>query len=126
VSVGRAEEIKRTAGLMSGAANDSQVAAVSHAATLTMQHIMLEARRVLLGFQKKHNKAISKVILTGGGATLKGLHDFAQKELELEVELANPFIHVQSSAFLEGVLHEAGPDFAVAIGLAMRKLQDIS
>lgn len=126
LSVTKAEEMKRQNGLVTGVSPQSQVAAVSHAATLTMEHIMIETRRVLLNFQQKHNKVITKTILTGGGSTMKGLREFAQQQLELEVELANPFVHTQAPAFLEQVLKEAGPDFAVAVGLAMRKLQETS
>jgi len=62
--------------------------------------------------------------LTGGGATLKGLEDFARQQLDIEVEIAHPFARVDAPAFLEEVLHEAGPDFAVAVGLALRQLHD--
>ena len=123
VSVAKAEEIKRQAGILSGVSNED-AARVSHAATLTMEQIFAEARRVLIGFQQKYNKVITKVILTGGGASLRGLKDFAKQQLELEVEIANPFSHVQAPAFLEDVLKEAGPDFSTAVGLALRKLHE--
>ncbi len=123
VSTAKAEELKRQAGIMSDA-QQGDVSSVSHAATLTMEQVLADARRVLLGFQRRYNKVITKVILTGGGATLRGLQDFAREQLELEVELANPFTHVQAPAFLDDVLKQAGPDFVVAVGLAMRKLQD--
>lgn len=122
LSVGKAEEMKRANGLVTGLSEQSRSAMVSHAATLSMEHIMIEARRVLLNFQKTHNKVISKVILTGGGSTMKGVREFVQAQLELEVELADPFAHTQTPAFLEHVLKEAGPDFAVATGLALRGL----
>jgi len=123
VSVAKAEEIKRQAGILSGVSNED-AARVSHAATLTMEQIFAEARRVLIGFQQKYNKVITKVILTGGGASLRGLKGFAKQQLELEVEIANPFSHVQAPAFLEDVLKEAGPDFSTAVGLALRKLHE--
>jgi type IV pilus assembly protein PilM len=123
MSIAKAEEIKRTAGILTGVSN-SDAASVSHAATLTMEQIFSEARRVLLGFQRKYNKVITKVILTGGGAALNGLSEFARQQLELEIELANPFTHVQSPAFLEDTLKKAGPDFVVAVGLALRKLNE--
>lgn len=123
VSTAKAEEIKRQAGILTGAPS-GDVASVSHAATLTMEQIFTEVRRVLLGFQRKYNKVITKVILTGGGATLKGLQDFAKQQLELEIEIANPFSRVQTPAFLNTTLRECGPDFTTAIGLALRKLSD--
>jgi type IV pilus assembly protein PilM len=123
ISVSKAEEIKRQAGILTGVSNND-AARVSHAATLTMEQIFAEARRVLLGFQRKYNKVITKVILTGGGSTLKGLSEFARQQLELETEVANPFSHVQSPAFLEETLRQAGPDFAVSVGVALRMLHD--
>lgn len=123
ISMAKAEEMKRQAGILTGVANDD-VASVSHAATLTMEQIFTDARRVLLGFQKRYNKVITKVILTGGGATLKGMPEFARQQLELEIELADPFGQVQAPAFLEEALKGAGPDFVVAVGLALRKLHE--
>ena len=123
ISISKAEEIKRQAGILTGVTNN-EAASVSHAATLTMEQIFAEARRVLLGFQRKYNKVITKVILTGGGATLKGLSEFARQQLELETEVAHPFTHVQTPAFLEETLKQAGPDFAVSVGVALRMLHD--
>jgi len=123
MSIAKAEEIKRQAGILSGVENEDATR-VSHAATLTMEQIFLEARRVLLGFQKKYSKVITKVILTGGGATLKGLPEFARQQLELEIELANPFSLVQAPAFMDDTLREAGPEFCTAIGLALRQLSE--
>lgn len=123
VSLEKAEEIKRQAGILSGVQSQDAVR-VSHAATLTMEQILTEVRRVLLGFQRKYNKVISKVILTGAGSSLKGLPEFAKQQLEIEVEIANPFSRVQTPAFAESVLKEAGPIFTSAIGIALRKLSE--
>lgn len=123
MSITKAEEMKRQAGILTGVAN-ADAARVSHSATLTMEQIFSEARRVLLGFQKKYNKVITKVVLTGGGSTLKGVEEFARQQLELETELAKPFSHVQAPAFLEDTLKEAGPDFVVSVGVALRLLHE--
>ncbi len=123
ISLSKAEEIKRQGGILSGTSN-SEIARVSHAATLTMEQIFAQMSRVLLGFQKKYNKIVTKVVLTGGGASLNGLVDFARQQLELEVEVAQPFSHVQAPAFLEDTLKNAGPDFAVALGTALRALHE--
>ena len=68
---------------------------------------------------------VSKIILTGGGALLKGLKEKASLVFETPVEVADPFSKVEYPAFLEEVLKNSGPEFAVAIGLAIRKLQEI-
>jgi len=123
MSMVKAEEIKRQAGIFAGVSNED-AARVSHAATFTMEQIFAQVSRVLLNFQKKYNKIISKVVLTGGGATLKGMAEFARQQLEIEVEIAHPFSHVQAPAFLEETLKNAGPDFTVSLGVALRKLYE--
>ena len=54
---------------------------------------------------------------------MKGFQPLAQKQLETEVVLGDPFSKVGTPAFLEPVLKSAGPEFAVAIGAALRKLR---
>jgi type IV pilus assembly protein PilM len=125
-SIAKAEEMKRDTGLLtSGNPTSESSAPISHIATLTMEYIFIEVQRALLSFEKKYNQAIGKVVLTGGGATMKGLDEFARKKLEMSIERADPFAHVQAPAFLEEVLKEAGPEFSVAVGVALRKLQEI-
>ncbi len=125
-SIAKAEEMKRDTGLLtSGNPTSESSTPISHIATLTMEYIFIEVQRALLSFEKKYNQAIGKVVLTGGGATMKGLDEFARKKLEIQIERADPFAHVQAPAFLEEVLKEAGPEFSVAVGVALRKLQEI-
>ncbi|MDO8424034.1 MAG: pilus assembly protein PilM, partial [bacterium] len=78
----------------------------------------------LLSFEKKYNKTVAKVILVGGGAALKGLSELAKNNFKTEVTLAAPFSKLSAPAFLENILRETGPEFAVAIGLALRKLSE--
>jgi len=121
VSVEKAEKLKREIGL-SGTGDDDKV---SQAASLTLEHIFSETNRVLLNYQRKYNKTIKSIVLTGGGVLLKGMRERAGKSLETEVLFADPFSKVDAPAFLEPILKDAGPEFAVAIGLALRKLQEL-
>ncbi|MEK7177031.1 MAG: pilus assembly protein PilM [Patescibacteria group bacterium] len=91
---------------------------------LTLDHIFSEVNTTLLSFEKRYNKTISKIILVGGGSALKGLSDLAKNNFKTEVVSADPFSKVSSPAFLESILKETGPEFAVAIGLALRKLME--
>ena len=86
-------------------------------------YIFSETSNVLLGYEKKYNRTISKVIFTGGGALLKGLPEVAASNFRAEVEIGHPFSKVQTPEFLEKVFETVGPEFAVALGLALRKLQ---
>jgi type IV pilus assembly protein PilM len=90
---------------------------------LHTDYIFSETNNVLLGYEKKYNRTISKVILTGGGSLLKGIKEVAQNTFQVEVEIGRPFGKVETPAFLEKVLEATGPEFAVALGLALRKLQ---
>jgi len=121
VSVEKAEALKRDVGLLGEGENKN----VSESINLTLDHVFSEANRVLLNYQRRYNKAIKSVVLTGGGVLLKGLFEKAQSSLETDVSFADPFSKIEAPAFLEPVLKDAGPEFAVAIGLALRKLQEI-
>jgi Tfp pilus assembly PilM family ATPase len=64
-------------------------------------------------------------VFTGGGAVLSGLEDIVGERFNVPVEIADPFAKAESPAFLEKVLKEVGPGFAVAVGVALRKLQGL-
>ncbi len=114
----KAEVMKREAGLLGQDPNLTEVT------TLALDYIFSEVNSTMLSFEKKYNKTISKIFLVGGGAVLKGLLDHAKNNLKTEVELGLPFNKVAAPAFLDNILHETGPEFAVAIGLALRKLAE--
>ena len=88
-----------------------------------IDYIFSETNNVLFSYEKKYNRTISKVIFTGGGALLKGLREVALNNFRAEVEIGHPFSKVGAPAFLEKVFETIGPEFAVALGLALRKLQ---
>ncbi|HEY0907929.1 MAG TPA: type IV pilus assembly protein PilM [Candidatus Paceibacterota bacterium] len=120
MSVGDAEHIKRTNGL----STDPENKAIQEIIALNLDYIFTETNRVISAFEHKYNKNISKVILTGGGSLLKGFLDLARVKFQTEVVLGDPFSKTEAPAFLEPVLRTAGPEFAVAIGIALRKLQE--
>ncbi len=122
VSHGRAEELKREYGLL-GSGDDGT--AIANIAKTNLDYVFSEANRVLLNYERKYNKTVGKVILTGGGVLLKGFLDIAAQNLESDVSLGDPFAKVEAPAFLVNVLKQAGPEFAVAIGVALRKLQEL-
>lgn len=119
VSFHDAEAMKKEYGLYD---NPKQPKA-SEVIRSVLDYIFFEAGNVVLNYEKKYNKSISKVILTGGGVLLKGVMDVARQKFNTEVILGNPFERIQAPAFLENVLAESGPEFGVAAGLALRKLR---
>lgn len=120
VSIPRAEELKRTYGVIKQG-TDTDVAEIS---ALVLDSLLTEAQRVMLNYQKKYARNISRVVLTGGGTLLPGLVDRAQSILQTDVTVADPFKKVQTPAFLSNVLQEVGPEFDVALGVALRRLEE--
>lgn len=119
ISFPEAEKKKRDFGLY----GDPNEKSLADTIKIHTDYIFSETNNVLLGYEKKYNRTISKVILTGGGALLKGLKEVAENNFKAEVEIGHPFSKVVAPAFLDKVLESTGPEFAVALGLALRKLQ---
>ena len=92
--------------------------------SLVLSYIFSEANQVILNYQRKYDKALSKIVLVGGGSALKGIAELAQANFQIDVVAGNPFMKTETPAFLEKVLRDTGPEFAVAVGLALRKLSE--
>lgn len=114
----RAEDMKRDIGLTGTGQNQ----AVSDVAILSVDFILAEAMTVIHAFERKYNKAVSKVVLTGAGVLLPGFVERAQTTFKIETVKGNPFEKVEVPEFVQRVLAETGPEFSVALGLALRKL----
>ena len=119
VSFPKAEEMKKEFGLFENPAEKRLADIIK----IHIDYIFSETNNVLLGYEKKYNRTISKVIFTGGGALLKGLKEVASNNFRAEIEIGHPFSKVGAPEFLGKVLETTGPEFAVALGLALRKLQ---
>lgn len=115
----KAEELKKEYGLFENPVEKD----LSEIIKLHVDYIISETNDVLLGYEKKYGRTISKVVLTGGGALLKGLKETAGNSFKADVEVGHPFSKIGAPAFLDKVLEATGPEFAVALGLALRKLQ---
>jgi len=112
-----AEKLKRSVGL------DEKIdQRVEKIARLSVDYIFADINSVVLNYEKKYNKNISKVILVGGGSLLKGLLDYSKENFKVEVVYSNPFSKTEAPAFLGPILEVSGPEFSVALGLALRQL----
>ncbi len=119
VPFAKAEEMKKGFGLFDNNVDKS----LTDIIRAHIDYIFSETNNVLLGHEKKYDRTISKIIFTGGGSLLKGLREVASESFKVETEIGRPFSKVGAPEFLEKVLETTGPEFAVAIGLALRKLQ---
>jgi type IV pilus assembly protein PilM len=114
-----AEKMKKEFGLF-GSPSEKALADIIKIHT---DYIFSETNNLLLGYEKREGRTVTKVILSGGGAMLKGLKEVATNNFHANVEMGHPFSKVTAPAFLDKVLETMGPEFAVSLGLALRKLQ---
>jgi type IV pilus assembly protein PilM len=118
VSMGEAEELKRTYGLTGNGGELSQYMEPE------LDRMLREARLVITRYEEQSSGQVDEVILSGGGSVLMGIEERAAAALQKEVVRAQPFAKVGYPAFLEETLNEAGPSFAVALGVALRLLNE--
>lgn len=90
---------------------------------LDLSRIIREVHNAIIAYQKAHNSNVSDAVITGGGSLFKDIVPYVSKQLSVNVSIADPFSKVSNPAFLDEPLKEAGPEFAVAVGIALRGLQ---
>ncbi|MDP4020992.1 MAG: pilus assembly protein PilM, partial [Candidatus Adlerbacteria bacterium] len=127
ISIVQAEERKRKLGLTPVPPPQGSTATTDLKTSfeLTLSPLFAEISRTITSYEQRTNQTLSALVATGGGATLKGFKEFAQSKIQAEVRMADPFGKTQAPAFLEGILKEAGPEFSVAVGLGLRRLQEL-
>ena len=62
-----------------------------------------------------------RVILSGGGANLKGMEKYVRRELDLPTVRATPFLKFEYPKALEPAIQELNPTMSVALGLALQE-----
>lgn len=112
--IDQAEIMKREKGF-SGDDKD-----LSEIINLTLGQITQELERTKEDFEQKYNTNITNVQLIGGGAQLKGLSSRIESVLKVEVAKGNAFGQIKTPSFLNETIKEIGPEFAVAVGCALR------
>jgi type IV pilus assembly protein PilM len=118
ISILEAEEIKRQFGL-AGDPNDPTIAEIIR---LSTERIYGEINRIFLNYEQTKHVNINRIVLSGGGALMKGIVDLTAQNFSVPVVYGNAFEKVEAPAVLTPLLTESGPEFAVAIGLALRNL----
>ncbi len=87
----------------------------------SLNAIANEIKRVL-AIQKSDK--IEALVLCGGGSKLTGLAEYFGQITGLNVIMGNPLSHVVYDGQKSGRIEELGSAFAVAIGLALRDIQE--
>ena len=117
VVMARAEALKKQTGL--GELNGTR-----SSLELVFDRIFSEAKRVVVQYETEQKRAITEIVLAGGGGMTKELSAYAQHAFSIPVRVVDPFAKTEAPAFMRPVLQEIGPEFSVAVGLALRKLEE--
>jgi len=86
-----------------------------------------EILEVVNAFQSgANNEKVEKVLLSGGGVFIDGFKDCLLSELDADVSIINPFegLIVNEKKFPDSFITKAAPQAPIAIGLALRRVDD--
>lgn len=87
----------------------------------SLNYISNEIRRVL---ETQRSDAVESLILCGGGSLLTGLPEFLSQTTGLNVTIGNALSRVIYDDSTSGNIKELSGAFAVAIGLALREIEE--
>ena len=75
--------------------------------------------------ERSYEGILDRLIISGGRANLKGLHQFFAQLFRLDVEIRNPFQSIETHLSVNGfaAINGRNHSFAVAVGLALGDLQ---
>jgi len=121
ISFDKAEEMK----CRTGVAGDYEGRDVLTVAQIVLPNLIDEATRFAQNYEHKYETKIKKVILVGGGARLKGIEKIVAKSFpDASVTVGDPFSRVETLPSLAPLLKKIGPSFGVALGVALRGLEE--
>lgn len=119
IDVKRAEQFKRDIGLSTGAPS---AGGIPKTIENTISPVINEIKYNFSLYQSQSSESIEKIVLTGGSSFLPNLSEYLEGLFQLKVYIGDPWARVSVPVELKPVLEEVGPQFASAIGLAMREL----
>lgn len=92
--------------------------------TDTCTQWITEIKRALDFYYSNHqDEPIAKLVLSGGGAKIKGLAQFFEQETGISVELFNPFTKANRDVIDPDYLQYIAPEMALSAGLASRPVE---
>jgi type IV pilus assembly protein PilM len=115
----RAEELKKEKGIVGQGAEYE----LSTVMLPFLDAIISEVRKAQFNYQAQFigGVAMERVILSGGGANLKGIEKYVQTSLGLPVVKAAPFLKFGYPPAIDPLIPELNPTMSVALGLTLRE-----
>jgi type IV pilus assembly protein PilM len=130
VDFNTAEKMKKEKGVIlpdeENAAVDENDIQFSMSMMPVLQELVGEIQRSIDYYQAptEGEMRVEKIVLSGGTALLKNIDRFFSKELNIPVEINDPFSNISTKG-ASGDWEEYAPIFAVAMGLALRLEGDL-
>ena len=130
----RAEALKRRYGVLADAVEGTTEDGVPlfHLSSLmrpVLEHLLIELSRVFSFYTvQMDERGVTRLLLCGGGATLKQLQPYLADGLGMTVEVFNPLVRLseRSEPLEPEQVAEGGPRLGVAIGLALEHGQGLN
>lgn len=117
----RAESLKIDIGFGQGKNSEKKISEI----ILPLISIVIsEIKKLNESHFRTNGKNVKKVILTGRTAGLVGLVNYFSKELDIPVEIGNPWRNIKNNSSLDKILIKNSSYFSVAVGLALRGFED--
>ena len=130
VSLLEAEKLKIKYGLVPDAKTQKDKASIFEILVPALVDLVQQIKKHLDYYQShifhehliSKDKGVSKIILCGGGANLKGFPEFLSSQLEIPVEIGNPWINIlpEEKKNKSQLSPEESLRYATALGLALR------
>lgn len=118
----QAEEYKKTYGVSNQTAGEK----MGVAAEPILGSILAELKKALAFYSEKYknDKPINQILLTGGTAMLPGIDAYFTQHTNIKSIAANPWTILSDPNTLPEAIINSGPDYTIAIGLAMRDYEE--
>jgi type IV pilus assembly protein PilM len=117
LEITQAEQFKQRFGL----SQDKLEGQVYKATEPIIRDILDEANRSSKFYEEKNNNKVQRVILTGGSSRIPLLPEYIRSYTGMEIMFGNPWTNVSYSSKLNDSINKMAPEFATAVGLAMRQ-----
>jgi type IV pilus assembly protein PilM len=127
-----AEDLKMRYSILVTSEEKEKTLAENQKEALQVSSALIPVTRDLIGeiqrsidfyISQNPDRSISRILLSGGTANLKNLDKMLHQELKLPVELFNPLKNILGG---DVIPENVATNFAIAVGLALRKENDIS
>jgi type IV pilus assembly protein PilM len=112
----QAEEYKRTYGISNGPLGQR----IGKATEPIVSSILSEIKKAVVYYSQKYKDSkIEQIVLSGGTAKLPGIGAYFSQNLGIETVTANPWKLLSGQNLPKEIL-ENGPDYTIAMGLALK------